>query len=84
MYAGHEGGAYAKNSFGNMYAHDRLRLPLGFHFLFSLWLMLSFFFFDVNNGHAVIQHVETILHNSILFTHKKIARSIIAVVFHFS
>lgn len=26
MYAGHEGGAYAKNSFGNMYAHNWLPL----------------------------------------------------------
>lgn len=40
MYAGHEGGAYAKNSFGNMYAHEKLCLSLCF----------PFFFFVVNNG----------------------------------
>lgn len=41
MYAGHEGGAYAKNSFGNMYAHKRLCLSLCSPFLFSLRLMFS-------------------------------------------
>ena len=33
MYAGNEGGAYAKNSFGNMYAYDRVQLSFGFFFL---------------------------------------------------
>lgn len=50
MYAGHEGGAYAKNSFGNMYAQERLCLSLFSPFIFSLRLMFSLCF-DVIDGH---------------------------------
>lgn len=36
MYAGHEGGAYAKNSFGNMYAY--------YIFLISIFVCVYFYF----------------------------------------
>ncbi|XP_019448699.1 PREDICTED: uncharacterized protein LOC109351630 isoform X4 [Lupinus angustifolius] len=39
MYSGHEGGAYAKNSFGNMYVHVTLCLPLDI--LLSAYLSLD-------------------------------------------
>jgi len=56
MYAGHEGGAYAKNSFGNMYDQARSCLLFMFPYSFSLCLIFSFLFsFFVNHGHAVIQ-----------------------------
>lgn len=52
MYAGHEGGAYAKNSFGNMYDQARYRL-LYVSLFISLMLDISFLPFIVNNGHAI-------------------------------
>lgn len=38
MYAGHEGGAYAKNSFGNMYA---LMRDYFFIYVFPLYLFCA-------------------------------------------
>ena len=42
MYAGHEGGAYAKNSFGNMYAYYIFLISI-FVCVFLLWNLPHFY-----------------------------------------
>lgn len=75
MYAGHEGGAYAKNSFGNMYAHKRLRLSLCSPLLFSVH-MFSF--------PTLLQLIgQEQMANRIKLSECFFARNMIVLVIHF-
>lgn len=76
MYAGHEGGAYAKNSFGNMYALKRLRLSLCSPFLFSVHLM-----FSLPTLLQLIGHEQ--MANIIKLSECFFARNMIVLVIHF-